>query len=112
MNIFRSEKIKRIILLIGDIFCLYIALFLMLVLRFGWAVSDSVFSVHFQLFSFVFLVWLVVFYIGHFYEIGTIAKKWKFFKPLVETAVANFVLAIVFFYIYPTITPKINSKIP
>jgi exopolysaccharide biosynthesis polyprenyl glycosylphosphotransferase len=108
MNIFRSEKIKRIILLIGDIFCLYIALFLMLVLRFGWAVSDSVFSVHFQLFSFVFLVWLVVFYIGHFYEIGTIAKKWKFFRPLVETVIANFILAIVFFYIYPTITPKIN----
>jgi len=80
----------------------------MFVLRFGWAVSDNVFSVHFQLFSFVFLVWLVVFYIGHFYEIGTIAKKWKFFKPLVEIAVANFVLAIVFFYIYPTITPKIN----
>lgn len=108
MNIFRSEKIKRIILLMGDIFCLYVALFLMLVLRFGWAVSDGVFSVHFQLFSFVFLIWLVVFYIGHFYEIGTIAKKWKFFKPLVEIAIVNFVLAIVFFYIYPTITPKIN----
>lgn len=108
MNIFRSEKIKRIILLIGDIFCLYIALFLMLILRFGWAVSDGVFNVHFQLFSFVFLVWLVVFYIGHFYEIGTVAKKWQFFKPLVEAAIANFILAIVFFYIYPTITPKIN----
>lgn len=108
MNIFRSEKIKKAILFIGDVVCFYVALFLMLCLRFGWNVSEGVFDIHFRLFSFVFLAWLIVFYITHLYEIGTIARKMKFWKPLAEAVIINFILAIVFFYIYPTITPKIN----
>jgi exopolysaccharide biosynthesis polyprenyl glycosylphosphotransferase len=108
MNIFRSEKIKKVILLTGDIICFYVALLLMLCLRFGWNVSEDVFNVHFRLFSLVFLFWIIVFYITHLYEIVFIGRKMKFLKPLAEASLINFFLAIVFFYIYPTITPKIN----
>ena len=109
MNIFRSEKIKKLILLIGDIACFYGALLLMFQLRFGFNLNNqSVFDAHFKIFSWVFLFWLLVFYMGHFYEIGIVGRKWKFLKLLTELYVINLVLAIVFFYIFPSITPKTN----
>ena len=58
MNIFRSEKIKKLILLIGDIVCFYAALLLMFQLRFGLNLNNqSVFDAHFKIFSWVFLFW-------------------------------------------------------
>jgi len=38
---FRSEKVKKFILFLGDVGCLYLALFLMLWLRFGQPVFNS-----------------------------------------------------------------------
>ncbi len=109
MNIFRSEKIKKIILLIGDIACFYAALLLMFQLRFGFSFSNqSVFDAHLEIFSWVFLFWLLIFYTGHFYEIGVVGRKWKFLKLLSELYVINLVLAVIFFYIFPSITPKTN----
>jgi exopolysaccharide biosynthesis polyprenyl glycosylphosphotransferase len=109
MNIFRSEKIKKLILLIGDTACFYAALLLMFQLRFGFNLyNQSVFDAHFKIFSWVFLFWLLIFYMGHFYEIGIVGRKWKFIKLLSELYFINFVLAIVFFYIFPSITPKTN----
>jgi len=106
-----SEKIKKFILLLGDVACFYAALFLMLEIRFGFPLNPAFFRAHFNLFSLVFLGWVLVFYIGHLYEISEARNEAKFFGLLLKLQIVNFILAIIIFYFIPVITPKTNLAI-
>jgi len=100
-----GEKMRKIILAIGDLACFYLALFLMATIR---HLDASYFLVHLKLFSIIFVVWLAVFYIGHLYELENFKDRKKLFSLICRLQVINIVLAIVIFYLYPVITPKTN----
>jgi exopolysaccharide biosynthesis polyprenyl glycosylphosphotransferase len=100
-----AEKIRKVILAIGDIVCFYLALYLMALLR---NLTPDYFSVHLKLFSLIFLAWLIVFYAGHFYELNNLKERKKIISLLFKLQLINILLAIVIFYLYPIITPKTN----
>lgn len=107
-----KEKGKKFILLIGDGISFYIALFLMLTLRFGSRYQNiDVWNIHFKLFSLIFFIWLLVLYIGHLYEIRDISNRKKLIALILGLQLINFVIAIVFFYVFSVITPKTNLVI-
>jgi len=72
--LFMYQKIKYFILFLGDIVVLYLSLWLTLLLRYQQSVSIERWQTHFLPFSFIFVVWLLIFYISGIYSLN-IAKN-------------------------------------
>lgn len=99
------ERIRKFILAIGDILCFYLSLYLMAAIR---HLEGEYFIVHLKLFSLIFFLWFLVFYIGHFYELKNLKERKGIVALLVKLQLINIFLAVIVFYLYPVITPKIN----
>jgi len=103
------SKIKRGILLGGDIFMLYLALFLTLAFRYGqnW---EKHWNEHFLPFSMIYALSILVFYIIGLYDINVAQNNLSFFLTLTRAVFINAALAIIFFYFIPFfgISPKTN----
>jgi len=103
------SKIKRGILLGGDIFMLYLALFLTLAFRYGqnW---EKNWNEHFLPFSMIYALSILVFYIIGLYDINVAQNNLSFFLTLTRAVFINAALAIIFFYFIPFfgISPKTN----
>jgi exopolysaccharide biosynthesis polyprenyl glycosylphosphotransferase len=108
MNTFVG-RIKRGILLGGDVFMLYLALFLTLVFRYG-ADWPKNWDDHFLPFTFIYAFSLIVFYIIGLYDIHIAQNNLSFFLTLTRAIFINAVLSIGFFYFIPFfgISPKTN----
>lgn len=100
-----GEKSRKFILFIGDIVCFYIALFLTAQFR---DLTSTYFSIHLKLFSMIFFAWLIVFYIGRFYELEIFKERKQLLAKIIHLQIINILLAIIIFYLYPVITPKTN----
>lgn len=100
-------KIKKALLLLGDILIIYLALFLMLYFSYNenWATH---WNQHFYPFSIIYLFWLIVFYIIGLYDLTLARNNLDFFANLAKALVINTGLAVAFFYFIPYfgITPK------
>lgn len=97
-------------LLLGDIFFLILALYLMLVVRYRAFPTSELFYVHFVPFAILFGVWLIVFFTAGLYEKHTLLLKNKIPGTILRAQIINSVLAVLFFYLIPYfgITPKTN----
>jgi len=106
MGAFRRSYLY--ILFIGDVFVLYFSLWITLVIRYWRWPTNDLLAVHLVPFSWVFLVWLAVFYLGGLYEKRTLILRDRLPRAIVQTHLTNSALAVVFFYLIPyfTITPK------
>jgi exopolysaccharide biosynthesis polyprenyl glycosylphosphotransferase len=95
-------------LLAGDLFFFLISLWLALYFRTFEAPARELFFTHLVPFSFLFFVWVSVFYIAGLYEKHTVLLRSKLPERLANTLVINAVLGVVFFYFMPFlgITPK------
>jgi exopolysaccharide biosynthesis polyprenyl glycosylphosphotransferase len=95
-------------LLAGDLVFFLISLWLALYFRTFEAPSEGLFLTHLVPFSFLFFVWVAVFYIAGLYEKHTVLLRSKLPERLANTLVINAVLGVVFFYFMPFlgITPK------
>ncbi len=104
------NRFERWLLLVGDVFSLFSALWLMLFLRYGELPSSQVFLAHLSPFSILFFVWLLVFFISGLYEKHTVILKSRLPMLLFNALVINAVIAIAFFYFVPyfKIAPKTN----
>ena len=98
------------ILLVGDLLCFVASLWLTLLIRYGSAPSKQVFFDHLAPFSFLFVLWIVVFFITGLYEKQSIMLKRRLRELVVNAQIANVIVAIAFFYFvpFPEITPKTN----
>jgi len=108
MNI--QSKKEPIVLLLGDIFFLYISLVLMLILNYS-GLPDRYFIIeHFRAFSFVFIIWIFVFFVAGLYEKHTVLFKNKLPSIILNAQLVNSSVAVLFFYLIPffSITPKTN----
>lgn len=102
------NKREPLILFIGDLIAFSAALWVALVLRYGSIPSFQLLSLHWEPFSMLFLLWTFVFFVAGLYEKHTLVFKGKLPTLILNTQIANSLLAVVFFYLIPSfgITPK------
>jgi len=107
-----SVKLKQVVLLLGDTVALYLSLAVSLYLRYFPRVDfteNPPFYEHMPVFSLIFAVTLIIFYIAGFYEIHYFRGALEFFKKLGRTLLVVGGAAIVILYIFSnTLTPKTN----
>jgi lipopolysaccharide/colanic/teichoic acid biosynthesis glycosyltransferase len=102
------NKKEPIILLLGDILVFSVSLWLTLLVRNFEIPSIETFFNHLSPFSFLFILWICLFYIAGLYEKHTLILKNALPNILFNTQIINSILAITFFYFIPYfgITPK------
>src|ERR1035437_1012971 len=93
------NKKEALLLLTGDIIAFYTALWLMLLVRYGSIPSGDNLNLHVPPFSFLFLVWIVVFFIAGLYEKHTLILKSKIGNVILRAQITNSVLAFLFIYL-------------
>jgi len=105
-----QSKKEAIILFLGDIFFLYLSLFVMLFISYLEFPSEKLLSQHLSAFSILFIAWIMVFFIAGLYEKHTIFFKNRLPNIILNAQVVNTLLAVLFFYFIPYfgITPKTN----
>src|SRR5260221_8362204 len=103
-----TNRKEPIILFIGDLLFFYLSLWLTLLLRYGEVTFDGAWESHFLPFSILFILWVLVFFIAGLYEKHTLIFKSRLPTTILNAAVANSALAVLFFYFIPQfgITPK------
>ena len=101
---------KKLLLLLGDVFILYLSLWLTLIIRYGDGFNSTRWQQHFWPFTIIYLVWLIVFFIAGLYELTLARNNINFYSILFRGLMINVSLAIAFFYFIPFfgITPKTN----
>lgn len=107
MNTF--VKAKQLALAAGDVLILYLSLALVLIIRYSDPFSSSLIKDHFGPFTFIFTVWILIFYIAGLYEIQHLKNNIDFIRKFGSILLINAALAIGIFYLTaPAITPKTN----
>ena len=103
-------NLRSAILIIGDIFALYIALFITLILRYGGEFYIEFLELHFLPFTIVFAMWILIFRISGLYNLRGLRNSVEFLKVLGSAIFTGGIIAIAFFYLAPwfIITPKTN----
>jgi lipopolysaccharide/colanic/teichoic acid biosynthesis glycosyltransferase len=99
-----------LILLLGDILALVLAVGATLIVRYGeWPSADN-FLNHLVPFSYIFAIWLLVFFIADLYRRHTSLFESQLPSRLFNAQLANSAIAVTFFYLIPyfNITPKIT----
>ena len=98
------------ILFLGDIILFYVALWLMLLVRYFELPTQDLISLHLLPFSILFAVWISVFYIAGLYEKHTLILRSKIGNKVLSSQIVNSAIAFLFFYLIPYfgITPKTN----
>lgn len=99
------------LLLFGDVFVLYIALFGTLYLRYG-EVSKDVFILHATPFTVLFVIWIIVFFIAGLYDRHVSLVRKSIPSRVFKTQAANILIAALFFFTFDVgIEPKTNLVI-
>lgn len=108
-----KNGIRTVLLTLGDIVMLVIAFFIMLELAFPGQISQENIDSHFLPFSFVFAIWLLVFFLFKLYETQSIKPTIPHLKKIGIASIVSLTASLMLFYIIPTfgITPKTNLVI-
>jgi len=92
------------LILVPDIILLYASLFLSLRIRYGTAgFSPEVLTPHFNAFSIIFILWLVVFFSHGLFEAESLRRFAGLFFNLLSAMVVNIIIAITVFYLQPNL---------
>lgn len=108
MNLVRKKD--TIILLLGDILCLFLALWAALFVRNLKLPSLVSFEEHLVAFLPIFCFWVLIFFVFGLYERYSSTLKNKLPDNIFNSIIFNFFIALAFFYLTPksNITPKTN----
>src|SRR5258706_10850273 len=100
---------KRFVLFFLDILILYAALEVTLFLRYGSNFLTQN-SIHLGPFSFIFAIWVVIYYITNLYSTQTLRNNIQFYSDLFGASLVAAVISVLLFYFVPFlgITPKRN----
>lgn len=106
----KSRNFAKLLLIAGDIFLLYGALFLSLFLRYYFEYDPFLVRAHIIPFSIVFLLWLLLLGAFGLYDLRILKNEKGFLLRLLRAGIAAVVAAIVFFYLFPqfSIEPRRN----
>lgn len=102
-------RLKKAVLLMGDVLVLYFSLLLMLVLRYGKLDRDTTHD-HLIPFSILFGVWILTLYVGGLYDFRHLRQGNAFLNRASIIFGINGFVAVLFFYFLPSfaITPRLN----
>ncbi len=105
-----GNKKASFLLLAGDVVVFVVSLFAMLIVRYQTWPSAAVLGDHLRPFSFLFLIWVLVFYMSGLYDKQVIFLKHSLSNALLKTQSFNILLAALFFFLVPSIgiAPKTN----
>lgn len=103
-----TSKKEVLVLLVGDVVIFCVALWLTLFVRNAEYPSGELFSALLVPFSFIFVLWVLVFYIADLYGKHTSIFRRKLPKVIFYAQLANSTIAVIFFYFIPYfgVTPK------
>ena len=103
-------RVKQLILLVGDLICMYLALVTALMARYHTLDLSGYWQTHRLSFGILFALWLIVLFINNVYDIRRAKNTILFFQNISLTFLTNFFLGLAFFYFIPAfrITPKTN----
>ncbi len=98
------------VLFIGDLFFLYLSLWLTLFVRYVELPGEMLWRTHIVPFSLLFAVWLLMYFIVGLYDQHTTILHAKLPERILRVQMGNVVLAALFFFFIPTfgIAPKTN----
>ena len=108
-NINLKLKLRKAILLLGDVVCLYFSLFLTLLIRFRSEFNTELLIKHLPYFSVIFVFWIIIIFSFRSYETNKpLIKKYNLFLTIFNISIINFFLSVLYFYIIPQnlISPK------
>lgn len=106
-------KIKKFILLLGDVIVLHLSLLFTLALRYGWSNLGTNWINHYPSFLIIFFIWLLVFYIYNLYNLLASTDRIRFNNLAINAILISSLLSTAFFYlnIDINIAPKTNLAI-
>lgn len=96
----KSQQIKRLILIAGDLAVFQIALVITITIRFGGFNQKQWGSVAWPFFL-VSLIWIIVFFIIGLYDLEVNNDPMRLLRNFVEGMIANLGIALAFFYLIP-----------
>ncbi|MFA6593827.1 MAG: sugar transferase [Candidatus Buchananbacteria bacterium] len=103
-------KTKKLLLILGDIACLYLALWLTLWIRYGSGFDANSWQIHYRALTFIFALWLLVFYICDFYDLKTSYNNFSLFSVLFRATIINGIIAVFAFYFLAPFFPAIKPQ--
>jgi exopolysaccharide biosynthesis polyprenyl glycosylphosphotransferase len=105
-----SLTLKKLFLLLGDIFLMYVSLIITVRLAFLNGFGLKILILHLLPFSIIYFFWLIIFYISGLYDLHLIKTKISFYARTFGAILAGLILGMLFFYTIPFfgITPKTN----
>jgi lipopolysaccharide/colanic/teichoic acid biosynthesis glycosyltransferase len=98
------------LLFVGDLFFLYISLWVTLLVRYIAVPSDTLWEAHLAPFSLLFAVWLLMYFIVGLYDQHTTILHAKLPERILRVQIGNVIIAALFFFFVPIfgIAPKTN----
>jgi exopolysaccharide biosynthesis polyprenyl glycosylphosphotransferase len=95
---------------LGDVFFFVFSLWLALFLRHLTLPTNEFFWEHLIPFSFLFVLWILVFYVSGLYDKQTMISRKKLPSMIINAQIVNGIISVFFFYLSPYfgITPKTN----
>lgn len=113
MKVTISNTKEATLLFVGDLLIFLAALWITLAVRYGEFPDSSLFMLHLVPFSFLFALWIVVFFVAGLYDKHTRLFKEHLPSTIFYAQLANILLAALFFFFIPYfgITPKTNLVI-
>ncbi|MFA6306926.1 MAG: sugar transferase [Patescibacteria group bacterium] len=105
-----NNKLKKLVLLGGDIAVLYFSLYLTLVIRYLSDYQAKTWAAHFWPFTAIFILWLIIFYISNLYNLNLAVNNIKFYQSSGRALIIAGLASLTFFYLMPRIgiAPKTN----
>ncbi len=109
MNLRHRISKKILLILTGDLFVFYAALYGSLIIRYGSNLTLGIRDKHFISFSIIFVLWLIIFGACGFYDLRLMKNEKIFLYRLLRVMMINTVAAITVFYLFPfQIEPRRN----
>ena len=94
-----TKSAKKNLLIVGDLIILFSSLWLTLFLRYGLTVDYDLWQAHLFPFSVIIIIFLIIFYIEDFYELGIGKGKVDLLNRLIQVIVIGSAFSFTFFYI-------------
>ncbi len=93
-------------LLLGDLGVLYLSVFVMLSLRYLSFPDSQILFLHLYAFSILSIFWFLVYFASGLYGRYTVLFRHSLPITIFIAQIINILIAVIFFFLYPIITPK------